>query len=85
MGFDNGEYTSEGNYRVESVEETDTPDGIPPGIWHRYIIGRGSSRIEGLKAGSMRAVTEHAECVAEDLNTRATRYSSAYHVARKRK
>ena len=85
MSFELENNTFEGTYRVESVEKTDPPQGIPAGDWHRYIIGRGNSKIEGLKPGSFQAVTEHAESVAEDLNERATKYSSVYYVSRKRK
>ena len=85
MSFELEDNTVEGTYRVESVEKTDPPQGIAAGDWHRYIIGQGNSKIEGLKSGSLQAVTEHAESVAEDLNERATKYSSVYYVSRKRK
>jgi len=77
------DYTSEGNFQVESVEKTDPPDGLLATPWCRYVIGRGNARIEGLKAGTVQAVTEHAETVAEDLNTRATRHGSTYYVTRR--
>lgn len=71
-------------YKVESVEKMDTPEGVPDGTWHKYVIGQGSSRIEGMKSGSLRIVTEHAASVAEDLNSRAAGGNSTY-AARKRK
>lgn len=71
-------------YKVESVEKTEAPEGMPEGNWHRYVIGQGSSRIEGLKTGTLKAVTQHAQTVAEDLNSRAGKGNSAY-AARKRK
>lgn len=71
-------------YRVESVEKTDPPDGMPAGDWHRYVIGHGRSKIVGFKPGSLKTVTEHAETAAEELNERATGGRSAY-AARKRK
>jgi hypothetical protein len=74
----------ENKYRVVSVEKTEPPEGMPDGNWHRYIIGQGSAKIEGLKPGTLKAVTEHAETVAEDLNSRAGGGNSAY-AARKRK
>jgi len=74
----------EDKYRVESVEKTDPPEGLPAGNWHRYIIGQGGSKIEGLKPGSLKAVTEHAESVATDLNLRAKGGNSTY-AARKQK
>jgi len=76
--------TRENKYRVVSVEKTDAPEGMPDGNWHRYVIGQGRSRIEGLKPGSLKTVTQHAETVAEDLNARAAGGNSAY-APRKRK
>jgi hypothetical protein len=78
------ENTRKNRFRVVSVEKTTPPAGMPDGNWHRYIIGQGSSKIEGKKPGSLKSVTEHAETVAEDLNMRATKGNSAY-AARKRK
>ncbi len=71
-------------YRVVSVEKSEAPEGLPGDNWCRYIIGQGSARIEGFKPGTVKAVTAHAEAVAEDLNLRATRGNSAY-AARRRK
>jgi hypothetical protein len=71
-------------YYVVSVEKTDPPPGMPGDDWYRYVIGQGRSRIEGLKPGSLQAVTEHAELFAEGLNARASKGNSAY-VARNRK
>lgn len=65
-------------YHVVSVEKTTAPEGLPGDNWHRYIIGQGSSRIEGKKPGSLKAVTEHAETVVEDLNSRKGRGGSTY-------
>lgn len=76
--------TRENRYRVVIVEKAVAPEGMPGGNWHRYVIGQGRSKIEGLKPGSLSAVTQHAETVAEDLNARAAGGSSAY-AARKRK
>ena len=71
-------------YKVVSVEKTEPPEGLPAGNWHRYIIGQGGSKIEGLKPGSLKAVTLHAELVASDLNARAAGGNSTY-AARKQK
>lgn len=57
-------------YQVVSVEKITTPEGLPGDDWHRYVIGQGSSQIEGKKPGSLKSVTKHAEAVAEDLNLR---------------
>jgi len=74
----------ESKYRVESVEKIEPPEGMPAGNWHRYVIGQGGSKIDGLKPGTLKAVTEHAESVATDLNLRATGGNSTY-AARKQK
>jgi len=76
--------TRKNRYRVVSVEKTDPPEGMPGSNWHRYVIGQGRSKIEGLKPGSLKTVTQHAETVAEDLNARAAGSNSAY-APRKRK
>jgi hypothetical protein len=65
-------------YHVVSVEKTTTPEGLPGDNWHLYVIGQGNSRIEGKKPGSLRSVTEHAETVVEDLNSRKGRGGSTY-------
>ena len=57
-------------YRVMSVKKTDTPAGMQQGNWFRYVIGHGRSKIEGLRPGTLKTVTEHAKSVAEDLNIR---------------
>lgn len=71
-------------YRVMSVKKTTTPEGLPDGDWYRYVIGQGLSKIEGLRPGTLKTVTEHANSVAEDLNARGTRGFS-YSVTQKRK
>ena len=71
-------------YHVVSVEKTGTPEGMPEGNWHRYIIGRGRSTIEGLKPGSLHDVTQHVETLVEGLNERSVKGSSTY-VAHKKK
>jgi len=71
-------------YRVVSVEKTTPPEGMPDGSWYRYVIGQGTSRIEGTRLGSLKAVTRHAEEFAENLDTRASTGYSTY-VSRKQK
>lgn len=71
-------------YHVKSVEKVDPPDGMPAGNWHRYVIGEGRSRIEGFRPGSLKAVTEHAETVAQDLNERTTSGKSPYAVSKRK-
>jgi len=65
-------------YAVVTVEKTTTPEGLPGDNWHRYVIGQGTSKIEGIKPGTLKAVTEHAEAVAEDLNSRTGKGGSTY-------
>jgi hypothetical protein len=71
-------------YRVMSVKKTTTPAGLPDGDWYRYVIGQGRGKIEGLRAGTLQTVTEHANSVADDLNERGSRGFS-YSVTQKRK
>lgn len=65
-------------YQVVTVEKTAPPEGVDGDNWYRYIIGQGSSRIEGLKSGTLKAVTQHAEFVAEEFNLRMGRSRSTY-------
>jgi len=62
--------TTRVKYRVMSVEKTATPEGMPEGNWYSYVIGQGRSKIEGLRPGTLKTVTEHAKSVANDLNDR---------------
>lgn len=78
------EETTASKFSLESVEETSPPAGAAAGKWYSYIIGRGSSLIKGKKPGTLSAVTEHAECIVEDLNSRANRHGSIY-VSRRNK
>ena len=70
--------TKENEYCVEMVEKTMPPEGAPDVKWHRYVIGKGISRIEGKKPGSLQAVTQHAEAIAENLNLRKARFGAMY-------
>jgi hypothetical protein len=70
--------TDANEFHVETVEKTMPPEGAPDDNWHRYVIGKGSSRIEGKKLGSLYDVTRHAETVAEDLNSRKARGGTMY-------
>lgn len=65
-------------YRVTTVEKIETPDGMPGNNWHRYVIERGNSTIDGIKPGTLKAVTEHAHTVADDLNARAHKGGSYF-------
>lgn len=73
------EYTLNDNqYLVVSVEESEPPQGMTNGHWYRYVIGRGKSKIEGVKSGTLAAVRLHAQTFADDLNDRANRGGSFY-------
>lgn len=65
-------------FAVASVEKTASPEGLPGDNWHRYIIACGDSTIEGLKPGTLHAVTAHAQSVADDLNERKHSQGSTY-------
>ena len=65
-------------YNVITVEKTTAPEGMSGDNWCRYVIGKGGSRIEGKKPGSLHEVSRHAETVAEDLNSRKGKGGSMY-------
>jgi len=83
MIIDIKDTASHGLYYVESVERTDPPKNIETGDWYRYVIGRGKSRIEGLKPGTLQTVTEHAHSAVDDLNSRIKKNGSTNYVAKK--
>jgi len=70
-------------YRVMTVEKTSPPKGMT-GSWHHYVIGEGNSRIDGKRPGTLQAVTQHAETVAENLNSRVGKGSYPTYVSRKK-
>lgn len=71
-------YISASEFTLETIEETEAPDGAGPEKWYRYIIGRGKSVINGMRAGTLQSVTEHAENIVEDLNSRRNHHGSIY-------
>jgi hypothetical protein len=79
------EHISTPVYQVTIVEKIDTPEGMAGSDWHRYVIRRKGSTINGIKTGSLDAVTQHAEDIARDLNLRASGMSSSVYTARKYK
>jgi len=70
--------TNKRKYRVVTVEKTTPPEGLPGDNWHRYVIGQGTSRIEGKKPGSLEDVMQHAESAADDLNSRTGKGGMTY-------
>ena len=65
-------------YNVVSVEKTDAPEGMQGDDWYHYVIGQGSSKIEGFRTGSLKSVTQHVESYAEDLTERMRNGGSTY-------
>lgn len=65
-------------FTLESIEETAAPEGAGKQKWYSYIIGRGKSVIKGKCAGTLQSVTEHAQNIVEDLNSRSHRQGSMY-------
>ena len=65
-------------FHVVSVDKIDAPAGMPGTNWYRYVIGQGNAKIDGLKPGTLKAVTEHAQTVADDLNERKDKRGSTY-------
>lgn len=72
------------HYHILTIEKTTPPEGAPGTNWHRYVIGKGNSRIEGKKSGTLNEVTQHAETFVDDLNSRKARYGSLYVYGRQR-
>ena len=64
------EAANEYKYRVTKVEKTSAPEGMMGDSWYRYVIEKGKSVMECKKSGSLKAVTAHAEGVAELINSR---------------
>lgn len=64
---------NEKKYKVVVVEKTTAPDGMSGDNWYRYVIQKGNlvnTVMECKKTGSLKCVTEHAEGVAETINSR---------------
>jgi hypothetical protein len=70
-------------YQLINVEKIDTPEGMSGNNWHRYVIGRKGSTIEGMRPGSIKAVTRHAQSVVEDLNERLSGRAITAYAARR--
>lgn len=60
------------DYTVISITKISSPYCINDEPWYRYIIGRSDNCIKGMRQGTFDEVTEHAECLADDLNSRRT-------------
>jgi hypothetical protein len=71
-------------YQVIEVEQVTAPRGMS-GPWHRYVIKRGKTTIEGMHAGGLETVTEHAREYTETINARLTKVSYGHGSASKKK
>ncbi|MFC1589558.1 hypothetical protein ACFL3P_04725 [Pseudomonadota bacterium] len=72
------ENTNENTYKVVTVEKSAAPRGMMGDDWYHYVIGRGSSIIEGNKVGTLKEVTVHAKDLAERINARSDKYGVTY-------
>ena len=72
------ENTNEKTYKVVTVEKGKAPKGMTGDDWHHYVIGRGTSIIEGDKVGTLKDVTVHAKELAERINARNDKYGITY-------
>ncbi len=65
-------------FNITKIEKTEPPEGMQKGDWYRYVIGKGSSEIQGKRPGTLQSVTEYAKEYASNLNQRAAQGYSAY-------
>jgi hypothetical protein len=77
--------SEDSGYRLIKIEKTEPPEGMPDGEWYHYVIGQGRSKIEGIRPGTLKAVTRHAEDFAENLNTRTRSGYSTYSARKQQK
>jgi len=70
-------------YELISVDKIDTPTGMEGDNWYRYVLGQGTSKIEGLRSGSLKSVTLHAENYSNELNERIRSGGSTYSTRKK--
>jgi len=75
--------TSRPVYELISVDKIDTPAGLEGDNWYRYILGQGTSKIDGLRQGSLKSVTQHAEEYSKELNERIRSGGSTYSTRKK--
>jgi len=60
----------EEHFEIVSVKPTDAPEGMEGDGWYCYEIAQGSNTIRGYRQGKLRAVTEAAEEIVDQLNER---------------
>jgi len=66
------------HYQVESIKETDPPEGMTEGKWFSYVVGQGTSKITCIRSGTLEEITLHAESYVSDLNNRTSKGVSPY-------
>lgn len=57
-------------FRVETVESSAAPSGMPHGQWCRYVIANRSSRVVGRYRGTLAQTRRNAEQLAHSANER---------------
>jgi len=72
-------------FNITKIEKTNPPEGIQEGDWYLYVIGKGSSEIQGKRPGTLQSVTEYAKEYASNLNQRAAQGYSAYAATKRTK
>lgn len=65
-------------YVVISVDKTAAPSDIDDELWYKYIVGRCNSCLICKSRGTFKEVTEHAEKLAFDLNSRRNTIPGSY-------
>ena len=65
-------------FNVMNIEKISTPSGMAGDNWYQYVVGQGTSEINGLTMGTLKQVTEHANRVADDLNDRSKGKKTGY-------
>lgn len=65
-------------FRVETVESSVAPTGLPQGTWCSYVIASRRSRIVGRYQGTLAQTRRNAEQLASSFNERARNGTSAW-------
>ena len=65
-------------FNIMNIEKISTPEGMVGDNWYQYVVGQGSSEINGLTTGTLRQVTEHVNKVIDDLNERSKGNKTGY-------
>jgi len=65
-------------YHLDTVEKTPPPQDMPEGDWFRYVVSYGNSKINCVRGGTLKEVTQHAEEFVENLNARSVTGYSGY-------